>query len=142
VHGALHRIYQSLLTLKTTEEAKSLVSASVAETPRALLDWRKSITRHTITCLEYGAHLRQLSGRHLRLHGLGAPTYRLKYGILQSQRLAALATTAKQREMLRRIRPWEYTPAFLQSQARRAAEAAPKEAEAPKRKRRVRRKHT
>lgn len=135
VHGALYRIYQSLLTLKSREESESLVPARVAETQRAPVDWRASITRLTITCLECGAHLKQLSGHHLRLHGLNARTYRLKYGIPKNQLLAAREAAAKQREMLQRIRPWEYAPAFAQSQERRSAKAAPKEAAPPKRKR-------
>ena len=135
VHDAIHRIYQSLLTLKSREESEALVPARVAETRRAPVDWRASITRLTITCLECGAHLKQLSGHHLHLHGLNAHTYRLKYGIPKNQPLAAREAAAKQREMLQRIRPWEHAPAFVQSQERRSAEAAPKEAASPKRKR-------
>jgi predicted transcriptional regulator len=107
MQGALHHIYQSLMSLKSREESESSVPAPVAETRQAPVDWRTSITEHTITCLECGAILKQLSGNHLRRHGLGARTYRLKYGIPQSQPLAARETAAKQREMLKRIRPWE-----------------------------------
>jgi predicted transcriptional regulator len=139
VHAAIHHIYQSLLTLKSREESESLVPAHVTETWRAPVDWRASITRLTITCLECGAHFKQLSGHHLRLHGLNARTYRLKYGIPENQPLSAREAAAKQREMLQRIRPWEHAPAFVQSQERRAAEATPKEATPPKRKRPPRR---
>jgi predicted transcriptional regulator len=105
VPGAIRRIYQSLITLMTFDA--SLMSAPVIETPQAPVDWRTSITENTITCLECGVILKQLSGRHLHLHGFNARTYRLKYGIPQDQPLAARETAAKQREMLKRIRPWE-----------------------------------
>jgi hypothetical protein len=72
---------------------------SAAETPQSPVDWRKSITRHTITCLECGVVLKQLTGRHLRGHGLDARSYRAKYGIPQRQPLAARETAAKQKQM-------------------------------------------
>jgi len=93
--GALHRIHQSLMSLKSREESESPVFA--AETPQAPADWRTSITRHSITCLECGAILKQLTGRHLRLHGLDARSYRRKFGIPATQPLTARATTARRR---------------------------------------------
>jgi predicted transcriptional regulator len=103
---ALRHIFERLMVLKSREEAAPSV-APVIETPQAPADWRTSITEHTITCLECGAVFKQLSGRHLRGHGLDAHSYRAKYGIPSTQPLAARETAAKQREMLQRIRPWE-----------------------------------
>ena len=103
---ALRRIFESLMALKNREEAAPSV-APVIETPQAPADWRTSITEHTITCLECGAVLKQLNGRHLRGHGLDTRSYRAKYGIPSTQPLAARETVAKRREMLQRIRPWE-----------------------------------
>ena len=93
----LRCIFESLIALKSREEAAPAV-APVIETTQAPADWRTSITEHTITCLECGAVFKQLSGRHLRGHGLDARSYRAKYGIPQSQPLAARETAAKQRE--------------------------------------------
>ena len=104
---ALGRVFESLMALKSREAAELPVSAPVVETPQAAVDWRTSITEHTITCLECGAVFKQLSGRHLRGHGLDTRSYRAKYGIPSTQPLAARETAAKQREMLQRIRPWE-----------------------------------
>jgi predicted transcriptional regulator len=123
VPNAIRRIYQSLLTLKSREELELPISASAADTPQAPADWRKSIARHSITCLECGAHLRQLTGRHLRLHGLDARTYRRKYGIPQNQPLFARATLARQRAMLKRTRPWEKSPMYVKAQEAKAATA-------------------
>ena len=120
---ALRRIYQSLMSLKSREESESLVPAAVAETPQAPADWRTSITRHSITCLECGEHLKQLTGRHLRLHGLDARTYRLKYGIPATQPLSARATAALRRRIAAEVKPWEKTPTYMKAQEERAATA-------------------
>ncbi len=121
MQDALRRTHQNLMTLKSREESESPVSA--ADTPRVLVDWRKSITRHTITCLECGAHLRQLTGNHLRQHGLNARIYRLKYGIPHSQSLAARETAAKRRQIMSEVKPWEKSPQYMKAQEERAAAA-------------------
>ena len=121
MEGALRRVFESLLELKSREESESLVPAAVAETPRAPADWRKSITRHTITCLECGAHLRQLSYRHLRQHDLDAHSYRAKHGIPSTQSLAARETAAKRRRITAEVRPWEKSPTYRKGQEAKAA---------------------
>ena len=120
---ALRRTHQSLMTLKSREEAKAQVSAAAAGIRRAPVDWRKSITRHSITCLECGAQFRQLFGRHLRLHGLDARSYRTKYGIPQSHPLAARETIAKRRQIASEVKPWEKSPTYMKAQEERAATA-------------------
>jgi predicted transcriptional regulator len=122
LYDAIRRTFQSLMTLQSREESGS----PAAETPPAPADWRTSITRQTITCLECGATLKQLNGHHLRIHGLNARTYRLKYGIPQNRPLMARATTARRKEIVRRTRPWEKSSTFIQAQERRAAQAAAK----------------
>ena len=118
MQDALRRTHQSLMTLKSREESASPVSA--AERPQAPADWRQSITRHSITCLECGAQMRQLNGRHLREHGLDARSYRAKYGIPHSQPLAARATVAKRRQIAAEVRPWEKAPAYVKAQEAKA----------------------
>jgi predicted transcriptional regulator len=118
---ALRRTHQSLLELKSREASESLVSA--AGTAQGPIDWRQSITRHSITCLECGAHLRQLTGLHLRLHGLDARTYRLKFGIPQSQPLSARTTAALRRRIAAEVKPWEKSPPYMKAQEARAATA-------------------
>ena len=118
---ALGRTHQSLMLLKSREESERPVSA--AGTAPAPADWRQSITRHSVTCLECGAQFRQLNGRHLREHGLDARSYRTKYGIPHSQPLAARATTAKRRQIVAAVKPWEKSPTYRKGQEKRAATA-------------------
>jgi len=123
VPNAIRRIYQNLLTLKSREESGFPVAAPVAVTSRAPMDWRQSITRHSVTCLECGAQFRQLNGRHLREHGLDARSYRTKYGIPHSQPLAARATAALRRQIAAEAKPWEKSPTYRKGQEAKAAAA-------------------
>jgi len=121
VPNALRRVFQSLLELKSREESE--LSMSAAGTAPAPADWRQSITRHSVTCLECGAQFRQLNGRHLREHGLDARSYRTKYGIPHSQPLAARATTAWRRQIAAEAKPWEKSPTYRKGQEAKAAAA-------------------
>jgi predicted transcriptional regulator len=120
---ALGHTHQSLMLLKSREASESPISARAAAMPPAPADWRKSITQHAITCLECGAQFRQLAGRHLRLHNLDARSYRRKFGIPQSQPLAARASAAKRRRIAAEVRPWEKSPTYRKGQKDRAATA-------------------
>ena len=73
----------------------------------ARVDWKRSITKHTVTCLECGSSFRQLSLRHLRVHNLDPNSYRAKYGIPSTQPLSSRDATARRRELAQQIRPWE-----------------------------------
>jgi predicted transcriptional regulator len=120
--GALHRVFQSLLTLKSREEAE--LSMSAAGTAPAPADWRTSITRHAIKCLECGQIFKQLTGRHLRQHNLNARSYRAKYGIPGTQPLSARATAAlRRRQIVAAVKPWEKSPTYMKGQQAKAATA-------------------
>jgi predicted transcriptional regulator len=124
VSEASRRIFESLLTLKSREESEFPVSAPVsAAIPPAPLDWRKSITKYAITCLECGQTFKQLSSRHLRRHDLDGRSYRTKYGLPRTLPLAAKATTAKRRQIVSEIKPWEKAPTYMKAQEAKAASA-------------------
>jgi predicted transcriptional regulator len=78
--------------------------------PSPPIDWRRSITHQTVTCLACGLHDKQLSWRHLRTHGLDGRTYRATYGIPRTQALTARCLTARRQQIARRVRPWEQAP--------------------------------
>ncbi len=118
---ALQRTYASLAALKTKEEAG--ISLVPIEETHGPVDWKKSLTKHTIHCLECGASFKQLSVRHLKDHDLDARSYRTKYGIPRTQPLAAKDTTAMRKKIVQASRPWEKAPTYLRSQARKEAEA-------------------
>jgi predicted transcriptional regulator len=136
MQDTLVKTYATLAAFKAQEEFETSISVPMVES--LPVDWRKNITRHTVTCLECGDTFKQLSTRHLRVHGLDSRSYRIKYGIPQSVPLAARATTERRRQVVRETRPWEKAPAYIKGQARKGtaspepeAETLPEETEAP-----------
>ena len=116
MHQALQQTYASLQALKAQEDAHGSIAVATPETPPEPIYWKKSITKHTVTCLECGASFKQLSVRHLKEHGLDGRVYRSKYGIPRSQSLAAKEVTSRRKAMVQRSRPWEKAPTFVKAQ--------------------------
>jgi predicted transcriptional regulator len=126
----LQRTHAQLMALKAAEEVSAAEPAPETAVSSAPKDWRSSIARHTVTCLECGATFKQLSVLHLRLHGLDARSYRAKYGIPRTQTLSARAVTAKRKQIVQQTRPWEKAQRYREAREREAAETRPAE-EAP-----------
>ena len=116
MHTALQHTYASLQALKAQEDAKGSVAIAPPETPAEPVNWKKSITKHAVTCLECGASFKQLSVRHLKEHGLDGRSYREKYSIPRTQPLAAKETTARRKEIVQSSRPWEKAPTYVKAQ--------------------------
>jgi predicted transcriptional regulator len=132
MQDTLLKTHASLLTLKAQE---SFGTTAVPVGTAAPVNWRKSITKHAVSCLECGKPFKQLSTRHLMLHGLDGRSYRAKYGIPRTQPLAAKETTARRRQIMAELKPWEKAPAYVKAQERDGNTAPTPEAEAPTRKR-------
>jgi predicted transcriptional regulator len=118
MHQALQQTYASLRALKAQEDANGSVAVVTPATPPKPANWRKSLAKHHVTCLECGASFKQLSVRHLQAHGLDGKAYRLKYGIPRTQPLTAKEVTSKRKEIVQRSRPWEKAPTFVKTQAK------------------------
>jgi predicted transcriptional regulator len=99
----LERTHDNLMMLRRSE----VTGVVGREVPREPVDWRRSITRQTVTCLECRERFKQLSGRHLQKHGLDGRSYRAKYGIPRTQALMARDIAAQRRRVIQRVRPWE-----------------------------------
>src|SRR5262245_14392596 len=100
MHTALQQTYASLKALKMQEESQSSVAVRIPEAPSKPVNWKKSITRRHVTCLECGANFKQLSVRHLKDHGLDGRSYREKHNIPRTQPLAAKEMIAKRKEIV------------------------------------------
>jgi predicted transcriptional regulator len=136
MQDALYKTHATLTALKGQEEMRAAPAVSVAES--SPLDWRKSIRKHAITCLECCQPFKQLSIRHLGIHGLDGRSYRMKYAIPTTQPLAARSITDRRRQVVQETRPWEKAPTYRKGQARHGhpspepeAEALPEQTEAP-----------
>ena len=124
MHAALQQTYASLHALQTQEDAQGSVAVAPPETSSQPVNWRKSITKQTVTCLACGARFKQLSTRHLREHGLDARSYRVKYGIPLRQPLSARSVTALRKQIVQRSRPWEKAPMYRKAHEPEMQEAA------------------
>ena len=124
MHQALQQTYATLMTLQAQDDADGIVAVTTPETPSKPVPWRKSITKHTVTCLECGQSYKQLSVRHLKDHGLDGRSYRVKYGISRTQPLAAKEITSRRKEMVQRSRPWEKAPTFVKVQEKKKRKQA------------------
>lgn len=113
----------------TFETLCQLRASASPETPESVpvrsADWHTSITKYAVVCLECGKSFKQLSTRHLRVHGLDSQKYRQKYRIPRTQSLAAQETRARRRSIVQRSRPWEKTETFRNRQ-KAAAKNQPK----------------
>src|SRR5437016_11174716 len=107
MHTALQQTYASLQALKAQQDYHGSMAVATPETPSQPVNWRKSITKHAVACLECGQSFKQLSVRHLKEHGLDGKAYRIKYGIPRTQALAAKETTSRRKENVQKARPWE-----------------------------------
>jgi predicted transcriptional regulator len=116
MQDTLQTTHTTLLTLKAQEAFGTTAVPSVVRT--APVNWRKSITKHAVTCLECGKTFKQLSTRHLMLHGLDGRSYRAKYSIPRTQSLAAKEITARRRKITQEMRPWEKTLRHRRAQER------------------------
>ena len=110
MQDVLQQTYSTLSVLRGQEESGAVTALSVVDS--SPVDWRKSIRKHAVICLECGQALKQLSIRHLGIHGLDGRSYRLKYTIPTTQPLSARSTTDRRRQVVRQTRPWEKAPAY------------------------------
>jgi predicted transcriptional regulator len=127
LNGVLHSTYETLRNLQNSESAGGSGNGDgAAESLHSMtpVDWKSSITRHSIRCLECGETFKQLSLRHLRIHDLDPRTYRTKYNIPRSQSLSARDVTARRRELAQQIRPWELAPSKQTASAPKGAAKA------------------
>ena len=115
MHAALQQTYASLHALQTQEDAQGSGAVAPPETSSQPVNWRKSITKQTVTCLACGARFRQLSMRHLREHGFDARSYRVTYGIPLRQPLSARDVTTLRKQIVQQSRPWEKAPTYVKA---------------------------
>ena len=134
MRAALQHTYTSLQALKSQEDAHGSVAVATPETPSKPVNWRKSITKHTVMCLECGASFKQLSVRHLKEHGLAGRSYRIKHGIPWTQPLSAKETTSRRKEVVQKARPWEKAPTFVKAQEKAQQAVAQKTGKAQRKK--------
>ena len=117
----LQNVYATLAQLQAREVSEESVDGSIGGAEAGPVEWKKSIRKHSVTCLICGAVFKQLGASHLSTHGLDPRSYRQRFGIPSDQPLSAKATTALRREVVRKIRPWEKAPTYGKGQSQETA---------------------
>jgi predicted transcriptional regulator len=133
MHRELQKTHSCLMELKAHEEVGGVdggfpsrvteAGAGDGGASQEQPQWKKSIKKYTIECLECGAMFKQLSVRHLKEHDLDARSYRTKYGIPRTQPLSAKETTATRKKIVRKSRPWEKAPTYAKAHAKKSAKS-------------------
>lgn len=90
---AIKKVYKALKWVQTQEEKAAKAEAEAG------LSGMESIQRNKVVCLECGKEFRQLSGKHLALHGLSPREYKKKHGVPLRQSLSARSLSAKRRRI-------------------------------------------
>ncbi len=116
--------HQTLLRLQQAETSGATPVGSEQSGVSTPVDWRSTITKYDITCLECGGTFKNLSARHLGAHDLDTRAYREKYGIPKTQPLSSHAATARRRQLAKQIRPWERAHELRAADAKRARKRA------------------
>ncbi len=111
----LHKTHANLLALKAQEKTDGSGETPEMGQEMAVIDWKSSIRRDSISCLVCGETFKQLSTRHLKRHDLDPKSYREQFGIPKTQKLSAKDLTRRRREIVQQIRPWEQTPVYLRN---------------------------
>lgn len=112
MHKALRETYGNLMQLKQIDETGALKPEEKPLAAQPPANWRKSIRKSAIICLDCGTEFKPLSAMHLLMHGLDPKSYREKYGIPKTQPLAAKTTSAARRRIVQEVRPWEKAPMY------------------------------
>lgn len=90
---AIKKVYRALKWVQDQEE--KAIRGAEEPAPSGM----NSIQRNKVICLECTKEFRQLSGKHLGLHGLTPREYKKKYGIPLRQSLSARSLSAKRRRI-------------------------------------------
>ncbi len=129
---SLREVFGTLQALQQAESAGTDLQAALeiqaaSSDAKSALTPENSIQNDKVICLECGAEMRQLTGKHLSSHGMGQKEYKKKYGFLMRTPLAAKALTkarskaAKKRGLPEKLQ--KFIEARRQSKSQRAASA-------------------
>lgn len=96
--ASLKNVFRVLQEMQRSELDGTALEADAAgvepveeETPAEKPDPRQSIKEDKVICLECGTEMRQLTGKHLSIHGLTIREYKQKWGFPTGQSLSAKA---------------------------------------------------
>lgn len=98
ITSSLRQVFSTLMELQKAESGEIALPKiqepmSAEETTTEVLAPKDSIQENKVICLECGAEMRQLTGKHLISHGMSQKDYRKKYGFSMRTPLSAKSLT-------------------------------------------------
>ncbi len=123
IASSLRQVFQTLQEIQKSEAAGTVLAPQIMaeEAPKTLAP-QDSIQNDKVICLECGAEMRQLTSKHLVVHGMDQKEYRKKYGFSMRMPLAAKSLTkARSKAAKKRGLPEKLTQYI---EARRQAKVA------------------
>ena len=118
---ALNEAYRNLAMSESDGLLETQSEPAAARPGTIAIDWKKSLSRHAVICLECGESFKQLSRKHLSLHDLDPKSYRLRYNIPSTQALVAKETTVRRRRVANWVKPWEKTTKSMRAKGKAKA---------------------
>lgn len=129
IASSLREVFRTLQGMQKSEiEGFDLVSAplngdsSTDVTGAPGLMPADSIQKDKVICLECGKEARQLTAKHLAVHGMSPREYRLKYGFTMRTPLAAKSLTKSRSKMAKKRGLPENLTRFLETRRRTKAD--------------------
>ncbi len=93
ITSSLRQVFSTLRELQRAESGEIELPKTQESALVQALTPADSIQENKVICLECGAEMRQLTGRHLASHGLNQKDYKKKYGFSMRTPLAAKSLT-------------------------------------------------
>ncbi len=151
IAGSLRQVFTALQELQKAETTMSELAPqpSAAESDQDFFPEEKpaltpenSILNDKVICLECGAEMKQLTQKHLVVHGMDQKEYKKKYGFPMKTPLAAKALTKARSKAAKKRGLPENLQKFIEARRQSKEKAAGSESEGPgaQRVKRVRRK--
>jgi len=137
IASSLRRVFSTLMELQKAEAGEIALpkiqeSMSAEETTPKALAPKDSIQENKVICLECGAEMRQLTGKHLVSHGMSQKEYKKKYGFSMRTPLSAKSLTkARSKAAKKRGLPENLVKAIEAKRQSKAKGAASTESSAP-----------
>ncbi len=131
IASSLRMVFQTLQEIQKSEAAGTVLAPQMMpeEAPKTLAP-QDSIQLDKVICLECGAEMRQLTSKHLVVHGMDQKQYRKKYGFSMRTPLAAKSLTKARSKAAKKRGLPEKLAQDIEARRQRKVEASGKSATA------------
>jgi predicted transcriptional regulator len=124
IASSLRQVFNTLHELQRAESGEIELPQTKESAPAQALTPEDSIRNDKVICLECGAEMRQLTQKHLVLHGMNSKEYKKKYGFTMKTPLAAKALTkARSKAAKKRGLPEKFKQ-YLEARSQKKAEVS------------------